>query len=100
MNFIKMNSTNGYIYVRNHPSYDVDDACKMGKGKNKVGEYLLLYLEIKKHYLNLSIVSNDLVKIDALFSPKWLWVEYYNVKDLRDIITITNKKKKSSSDIL
>lgn len=30
MNFIKMNQTNGYIYVRNHPSYDVDDVCKMG----------------------------------------------------------------------
>ena len=62
--------------------------------KNKVGEYLLLYPEIKKHYLDLSIVSNDLVKIDALFPPNGLWVEYYNVKDLRDIITITNKKKK------
>ena len=68
--------------------------------KNKVGEYLLLYPEIKKYYLDLSIVSNDLVKIDALFPPNGLWVEYYNVKDLRDLITITNKKKKSSSDIL
>ena len=29
MNFIKMNQTHGYIYVRNHPSYDVDDACKI-----------------------------------------------------------------------
>jgi hypothetical protein len=62
--------------------------------KNKVGEYLLLYPEIKKHYLDLSIVSNELVKIDVLFPPNGLWVEYYNVKDLRDIITITNKKKK------
>jgi superfamily II DNA or RNA helicase len=62
--------------------------------KNKVDEYLLLYPEIKKHYLDLSIISNDLVKIDALFPPNGLWVEYYNVKDLRDIITITNKKKK------
>ena len=34
MNLIKMNQTNGYIYVRNHPSYDVDDACKMGKTIN------------------------------------------------------------------
>lgn len=34
MNFIKMKSTNGYIYVRNHSSYDVDDACKMGKANN------------------------------------------------------------------
>jgi len=29
-----MNQTNGYIYVRKHPSYDVDDACKMGKANN------------------------------------------------------------------
>jgi hypothetical protein len=68
--------------------------------KNKVGEYLSLYPEIKKYYLDLSIVSNELCKIDVLFPPNGLWVEYYNVKDLRDIITITNKKKKSSSDIL
>lgn len=27
-------STNGYIYVRNHPSYYVHDACKMGKANN------------------------------------------------------------------
>ena len=67
--------------------------------KNKVGEYLLLYPEIKKH-LELSIVTNKLCKIDALFPPNGLWVEYYNVKDLQDIITITNKKKKGSSDII
>jgi len=29
-----MNFTNGYIYVRNHPSYDADNACKMGKASN------------------------------------------------------------------
>ncbi len=29
-----MISTKGYIYVRNHPSYDLDDACKMGKSNN------------------------------------------------------------------
>ena len=68
--------------------------------KNKVNEYLLLYPEIKKHYLDLSIVSNELCKIDALFPPNGLWVEYYNVNDLRDIINITNKKKKFLSDIL
>ena len=61
--------------------------------KNKVCMYLLLYPEIK-NCLELSIVSNELCKIDELFPPNGLWVEYYNVKDLRDIITITNKKKK------
>ena len=61
--------------------------------KNKVNEYLLSRPEIKKHYLDLSIVSNELCKIDKLFPPNGLWVEYYNAKDLRHIITITNKKK-------
>jgi hypothetical protein len=63
--------------------------------KNKVCEYLLLYPEIKKHYLDLSIICKELCELDALFPPNGLWVEYYNVKDLREIIiTITNKKKK------
>lgn len=29
-----MNPMNGYIYIRNHESYDVYDACKMGKANN------------------------------------------------------------------
>ena len=29
-----MNQTNGYNYIRNHPSYDVNDVCKMGKVNN------------------------------------------------------------------
>lgn len=61
--------------------------------KDKVKEYLLCNPELKKHYLDLSLVCNELVKIDTLFPPNGLWVEYYNVKDLRDIITIINKKK-------
>jgi superfamily II DNA or RNA helicase len=61
--------------------------------KKKVDEYLLLYPEVKK-IINLSIISNELCKIDILFPPNGLWVEYYGVNDLRDIITIMNKKKK------
>ena len=64
--------------------------------KNKVGEYLLLYPEIKTHYLDLSIVSNELCKLDPLFPPVGLWIDYYNVMDLRDIIRIVSKKKKTS----
>ena len=60
----------------------------------KVNELLILNNKIKKHYLDLSIVCNELCKIDDLFPPNGLWVEYYSVKDLRDIIIITNKKKK------
>jgi len=81
--------TNWIEYLSIERVYHDLETCK-----NKVGEYLSLYPEIKKHYLDLSIVSNELCKIDVLFPPNGLWVEYYNVKDLREIITITNKKKK------
>ena len=67
--------------------------------KNKVDEYLLLYPEIKEHYLDLSSVKDEIIKIDPLFPPSGLWVEYYNVKELRDIITITNNKKKMGAII-
>ena len=64
--------------------------------KHKVGEYLLMYPEIKKHYLDLSLASDELVKLDTLFPPAGLWVEYYNVKYLREIIIIVGKRKKTS----
>ena len=34
MNFIKMNQTYGYIYVRFHESYEKYNACKLGKTQN------------------------------------------------------------------
>ena len=63
--------------------------------KNKVDKYLSLYPEITKH-IELSIVSNELCKIDTSFPPNGLWVEYYNVNDLRDIISIPNNKKRKA----
>jgi len=62
--------------------------------KSKINEYLTIFPEIKKNYLNLSIISKQLSEIDDKFPPYGLWVEYYNVKDLNDIIIIINKKKK------
>ena len=59
----------------------------------KVNELLILHNEIKKHYLDLSIICKELCELDNNFPPNGLWVEYYNVKDLRDIIIIINKKK-------
>ena len=53
-----------------------------------------MYPKIKNMHLNLSNACNELCKIDDNFPPNGLWVEYYNVNDLRDIITITIKKKK------
>jgi hypothetical protein len=65
--------------------------------KNKVNEYLALYPEMKKNYLDLSSICEELRELDNGFPPCGLWVEYYNINDLRDIITITNKKRTSGA---
>ena len=65
--------------------------------KNEVSKYFLLFPNLKKDYFDLSTICNNLCKIDPLFPPNGLWVEYYNVKDLQDIITIKNKKKMSGA---
>jgi hypothetical protein len=69
--------------------------------KAKANEYLILYPEIKKHNcLDSTNIMTELCKLDACFPPPGLWVEYYNVNDLRDIVTITNKKKQKFGALL
>jgi len=63
--------------------------------KNKVAEYLVSNPEIKTHYLDLSTVCDELCKIDTLFPPNGLWCEYYDVRELQNIISIKNKKKQT-----
>ncbi len=71
--------------------YDLE-TCKL-----KVSDYLLLHPHIKQQLLDLSIISQELCNIDALFPPHGLWVEYYNVKSLEEIIVFTNKKKRKGA---
>jgi hypothetical protein len=62
--------------------------------KNKVRTYLLKHPEMKQKYLELSNISCELCNIDKFFPPYGLWVEYYNVTNLSDIIFIRTSKKK------
>ncbi len=67
--------------------------------KTKIYEYLIMHPHLKSNHLDLQIVCFELCKLDALFPKADLWIDYYNVKDLRDVITINNNKKKISSVI-
>jgi superfamily II DNA or RNA helicase len=67
--------------------------------KSKVDEYLDLYPEIKFTYfknLDLAIVCSELCAKDSLFPPYGFWVDYYNLRDLRELIEIKYKKKSPS----
>jgi hypothetical protein len=70
--------------------------------KDKIQEYLVFNPSIKKSHLDLylSTTINELCKLDARFPPNDLWIEYYGVKDLRDIIVISSNKKKNSNIVL
>jgi hypothetical protein len=68
------------------------EMCKL-----KISELLLLNKNII-NYFDLLYVCKELCKLDSNFPPFGLWVEYYNITDLRDIIIINsslNKKKKT-----
>lgn len=68
--------------------YEID------KCKELVNTYLKENPEIKKHYLNLSLICQELCKLDNNFPPNGLWIEYYKVKELSDIIKISFGVKK------
>jgi hypothetical protein len=49
---------------------------------------LAAYPEIRSKYLDLSLVCTDLCKLDDQFPPNGMWVDYYEVNELRDLIQI------------
>ena len=67
---------------------------ELDKCKEMVDIYLEQNLEIKKQYLNLSFVCQELCKLDNQFPPCDLWIEYYKVKELSNIIKINSLTKK------
>jgi hypothetical protein len=68
--------------------YEIDECKEM------IDIYLKENPEIKKHYLNLSLVCQELCKLDKSFPPNSLWVEYYKIKELNEIIKISSVAKK------
>ena len=106
-----MNQTNGYIYVRNHPSYDVDDTCKMGKAINiperdtqyATGEIKRGYFEavfevpIEKMGIVERLLQNEFRELNVKYDAG---TEFYNKKIITliepYIITLGIKYKKLS----
>ena len=65
------------------------ETCKI-----KINEYLNNNIYFKNKYLEFSTIVNKLCELDSLFPPNDLWLEYYDMKSLKNILTIDTKKKK------
>jgi superfamily II DNA or RNA helicase len=85
-----------YLNINKNNYYDLK-TCK-----EKVNKYIKLKPELRKHFLKLDIVCNELCKIDDKFPPNGLWVnECYDVGTLNEIIIIDNiKNKKTNREII
>jgi len=81
--------TNWIEYLGIERIYYEIDICK-----KKIQEYLILYSEIKQNNLDLHNTIIDLCKKDDLFPSYDLWVDYYNISQLKDMFIISTKKKK------
>jgi superfamily II DNA or RNA helicase len=88
----KCHFTNWIDYLSIERKYYDLETCK-----NKIQEYLNKYPDIKKNYMNLAFICDELCKLDDKFPPNGLWVDYYNVSQLREVIIITTTKKKIST---
>ena len=67
---------------------------ELDKCKEIINTYIHKYNELKTHYLNLDYVCKKLCCIDNKFPPYGLWVEYYKLKDLSEIIKMSTGSKK------
>ena len=87
--------TNWIEYLGISRVYYERDVCQ-----NKISEYLSTYPDIRKNHLDLSAVCRELCQIDRMFPPCGLWVDYYGVRELSDIISISVKKKRLPAGII
>jgi len=60
--------------------------------KEKVNELIIKYPELKIHTFKLSELCKELCNKDSNFPPIGLWVDYYKVSTLENIIKIPKKK--------
>ena len=61
--------------------------------KKRITELFEIYPEITNNYLDLLDICINLCNIDSLFPPYDIWIEYYKINDLTEIIKINIDSK-------
>lgn len=62
--------------------------------KKKVTEYLMDSPELKRNYMDYAYLCNELCKMDPMFPESDLWVDYYSVKNIGELIFFPKRKTK------
>ena len=80
--------TNWVDYLGIERIYYDTETCKI-----KVCECLSKYPELRTNGLDLAKMCAELCLLDPLFPPNGLWTDYYNIRELNEIIVIPKKRK-------
>ena len=62
--------------------------------KKKVTKYLTAFPELKRTYMDYTYLCNELCKIDPMFPESDLWVDYYPIKNIGELISFPKQKTK------
>ena len=62
--------------------------------KKKVTEYLIIFPELKRNNMDFAFLCNELCKMDPMFPASDLWVDYYPVKNIGELIFFPKRKTK------
>jgi superfamily II DNA or RNA helicase len=62
--------------------------------KKKVTEYLTASPELKRNYMDFTFLCNELCKLDPMFPESDLWVDYYPIKNIGELISFPKRKIK------
>jgi superfamily II DNA or RNA helicase len=62
--------------------------------KKKVTEYLTASPEFMRNYMDYAFLCNELCKMDPMFPESDLWVDYYPVKNIGELISFPKRKIK------
>ena len=86
--FFKGKFTNWIHYLSIEGEYYDLEICR-----RKVNEYLQLHPELRRN-IDMSNICTILCEQDPLFPPNGLWVEYYNIKNVEEIMLYKPSKRK------
>ena len=62
--------------------------------KRKITQYLTIYPELSKSNMNFKYLCNELCRLDSMFPESDLWVDYYPVKNIGELISFPKCKTK------
>ena len=61
--------------------------------KKKIEEYIRVNPNLKNYYHDTAYICNKLCELDSRFPSSELWIDYYNIRQIKELIVISKPKR-------